>query len=429
VVIDGLRADVAATLPFLSRLADAGGRAATWDDPPTYSAAQYVALLAGVPPRDSGVRTNETLRPAGVDDIARRARAAGQHTAVVSTCVDWWRRLFPESFESAHVVPASGVVSAVGRLEMRGGLLVVHLCGVDEAGHAHGARSPEYTTAAAAADRLTAALADEWGWPRANVVVTADHGHRDRGGHGGEEPEVRASFVVAAGPDVQAGARLDRARSVDIAPTVAALLDVAPPAAASGRTLVDLLHVPAARRAELVAADAERQIRVAVAVAAARAHVAASERRARLVRAMAVAFLAALLVARLRPPLRAFARGLIALAATAATFIWLFGPLSFSAARRGFVWVAALSAIAFIATGLALGFGARRREGPSGAVGTVAALALPALAAFVWAGMFAPRLDCEPAWLAVGPAWAYTVLAAACGAAGAQVLMSPMIKS
>ena len=142
VVIDGLRADVAAPLPFLSRLGDEGARAATWDDPPTYSAAQYVALLAGVPPRDSGVRTNETLRAAGVDDVARRARAAGLHTAVVSTCVDWWGRLFPESFESADVVAPAGVVAEVARRRPLGGLFVVHLCDVDNAGHAHGARSP-----------------------------------------------------------------------------------------------------------------------------------------------------------------------------------------------------------------------------------------------------------------------------------------------
>ena len=423
VVIDGLRADVAGALPFLSRLADAGGRASTWDDPPTYSAAQYVALLAGVPPRDSGVRTNETLRAAGVDDVARRARAAGLHTAVVSTCVDWWRHLFPESFESADVVASPGVVSEVTRLRTRGGLLVVHLCDVDDAGHAHGARSPEYAAAAAATNRITATLADAWGWPRADVVVTADHGHRDRGGHGGDEPEVRASFVVAAGPDVQPGARVDGARSVNLAPTLAALLDVAPPGAASGRTLVEFLRIPPARREALVAADAERRMRVSVPVAAARARVASAERRARIIRAIAVAFLAALLFARLRPPPRAFARGLVSLAATTATFIWLFGPPSFSAARRGFVWVAALAAIAFVASAIALGLGARRREGLAATIATVAALGLPALAAFVWAGMFATRLDCEPAWLAAGPAWAYTILAAACGAAAARCLL------
>ena len=424
IVIDGLRADVAGTLPFLSRLGDAGARAATWDDPPTYSAAQYVALLAGVPPRDSGVRTNETLRAAGVDDVARQARAAGLHTAVVSTCVDWWGRLFPESFESADVVAPAGVVAEVARRRPLGGLFVVHLCDVDNAGHAHGARSPAYTAAAVAADRLSAALADAWGWPDADVVVTADHGHRDRGGHGGEEPEVRASFVVAAGPHIQRGARVDGARSVDLAPTLAALLDVAAPLAASGRALVDLLEVPPARREALVAADAERQARVSAVVTAARARLAAAQRRARIIRAIAVALLLALAVARLRQEARAFAHGLIALAATAGTFSWLFGPISFSAARRGFVWVAALSAIAFAATAFALGLGARRREGLSGTVATVTALALPALAAFVWVGVFATRLDCEPAWLAAGPAWAYTILAAACGAAGMRCLIA-----
>jgi hypothetical protein len=171
------------------------------------------------------------------------------------------------------------------------------------------------------------------------------------------------------------------------------------------------LRVPAAQREALVAADTERQAHVSAAVAAGRARAEAVERRARLIRAIAVILLSALLVARLRLPLRAFSRGLFALAATTATFIWLFGPPSFSAARRAYVWVAALSAIAFIATGLALGFGARRREGALGAVATVAALALPAFAALIWAGMFAPRLDCEPAWLAVGPACAHTILA------------------
>ena len=67
-----------------------------------------------------------------------------------------------------------------------------------------------------------------------------------------------------------------------------------------------------------------------------------------------------------------------------------------------------------VATALALVLGVRRREGVRAAVATVAALALPALAAFVHAGLFAPRLACEPGWLAVGPAWAYTIAAAAC---------------
>src|SRR5262249_52942764 len=220
--------------------------------------------------------------------------------------------------------------------------------------------------------------------------------------------------------DVPPGARVDAARSGDAAPTLAALLGVASPGAATGRRLVELLRVPPARREALVAADAERIPRVSAATATARAAVVAAQRRVRIVRAIAVAILAALLIARLRPPPRAFGRGLIALAATAAAFTLLFGPPSLSAARKSVLWVAALAAIAFAATAAALWLGARRRERLPSAVATVAALALPAIAAFVYAGLFARRLECEPAWLAAGPAWAYAVLAGACGAGAAR---------
>jgi hypothetical protein len=198
---------------------------------------------------------------------------------------------------------------------------------------------------------------------------------------------------------------------------------VAPPQAATGRTLVDLLRVSPARREALTAADTARITRVSEATATARAAAAAAQRRVRIVRAIAVAILAALLIARLRPPLRAFGRGLIALAATAAVFTSLFGPPSLSAARKSFLWVAALAAIASAATAAALWLGARRREGLPSAIATIAALALPAVAAFVYAGMFTSRLECEPGWVAAGPAWAYAILAGACGAGAARCFL------
>lgn len=417
VVIDGLRADMADRLPFLAALARTGSRARLWAEEPTYSTAQYVALLAGVPPRDSGVRTNETIRPAGVDDVARRARAAGRVTAVMSTCVDWWQRLFPVSFNEARVVPTAGVLAAAERLAAHADFVVVHLCEVDEAGHAGGARSPRYQEAAREADQLTAALARMWGGPGANVLVTADHGHRDRGGHGGGEPEVSASFLFAAGPGVVTGADVRTARSVDLAPTLAALLGVAAPAAASGSTLVDVLHLTPAERAATMAADDERRARVAVATARGRQVWGQTEARARLLRsipALAVVMFLAWL-ARRHP--HALLRGLFALGLAAAAFAIGFGSVSFSAARRGIVWGVAIAALAFIFAALALAVGLLRREGPLGAVAVAAGFAPPALAAFVHSGLFAPRFTCEPAWVAAAPPFAYAALAAACAAA------------
>ena len=40
--------------------------------------------------------------------------------------------------------------------------------------------------------------------PWTTVVVT-DHGHLDRGGHGGREPEVATAWAAAAGPGIGPG--------------------------------------------------------------------------------------------------------------------------------------------------------------------------------------------------------------------------------
>ncbi|HET6147032.1 MAG TPA: alkaline phosphatase family protein [Polyangia bacterium] len=428
VVIDGLRADLARSLPFLDELGRTGVRVRLRADPPTYSAAQYVAMLTGVPPRDSGVRTNEGIRAAGIDDVARRVREAGGRAAVLSTEVDWWARLFPGSFDDARVIPAARIVVEAQRLAPpHADLLVVHLCDVDTAGHRFGAAAPQYLEAARAADRLTAALARGWGWPRANVVVTADHGHRKRGGHGGDELDVSESFLVAAGPGVEPGAQAEGARSVDLAPTLAAWLGVAPPAQASGRALVALLHAAPQVRATLAADDDRRRARVSAATAQARAAAREVQARGRWLRVVpAGAGLAAMVWLALRR-WRAFLRGLLGMGAAIGLFGLIFGPVSFSAARKAIVWGAGIALLSFAAASIALVARGRRRAGdperrPShddgpGAAAVVAGFAPPALAAFVHSGLFTSRLDCEPGWVAAGPAFAYLTLAAACVAA------------
>jgi hypothetical protein len=420
VVIDGLRADVAEKLPFLGELRAAGAHAQLWADPPTYSAAQYVALLTGVPPVDSGVRSNETLRPAGVDDVARRARAAGLRTAVISTCVDWWGRLFPESFDDARVVAEAELLAEAARLGSSPVFLVVHVCPVDDAGHAAGARSPQYAAAAVEADGLAAALALAPAWAGANVVVTSDHGHRDHGGHGGDEPEVRASFLVAAGPGVARGARVADARSVDMAPTLAAWLAVPSPAAAVGRTLVELLSAPPAAARALAAADRQRWARVG----AARVPDPPPSLPWQLARAAGVLVALAALAACARRHPRALARGALVSAVIFAAFWLSFGAPSFSAARRGGLWVYALATIAFVATTLVLAWGARRGQPAAAVLATLAIPVFPALITVAREGLFAPRVACAPAWLAVGPAFAYTVAAAACAAAAVPMWLS-----
>ncbi|WP_369199720.1 alkaline phosphatase family protein [Streptomyces sp. PU-14G] len=116
--------------------------------------------------------------------------------------------------------------------------LFLQLDNIDHAGHSSGGASQEYLDAIAGADaqvgRVLAAVearptyADE-DWL---IMVTADHGHTDAGGHGGSDPNERATFVLATGAGIEAGTTREDVRLVDVAATALAHLGI--PARAEG---------------------------------------------------------------------------------------------------------------------------------------------------------------------------------------------------
>ena len=233
---------------------------------------------------------------------------------------------------------------------------------------------------------------------------------------------MRRSFFVAGGPAIAARARGDGMRMIDVAPTLAAMLGVAAPASAQGRAWLDALALPAPARAALAAADDARGGHATAAAAAARAPLRSAEQRARLLRlAGCVAVLAAvaLAVRRARHAARlGLACGAAALTLTAAAFAVRFGAPSFSADRTSerLAYATALIAAAACAVAFAPAFVAivRRRlsaaHAAAAALGATAGAAPAAMVAFVIAGASAPRLACEPGWLAALPLVAYVAL-------------------
>src|SRR3954451_12189901 len=93
VVIDGLRLDRSYELPFLDDLRRRGVDSEATSHYPTWSRPNYVSILAGVPPRASGVRTNHHATPVQLDTLMDRARAAGLRVAT-ATDYDVLPRLF-----------------------------------------------------------------------------------------------------------------------------------------------------------------------------------------------------------------------------------------------------------------------------------------------------------------------------------------------
>ncbi|WP_245746567.1 alkaline phosphatase family protein [Nocardia altamirensis] len=126
---------------------------------------------------------------------------------------------------------ATAVVGAITKFAPD--LLFTHLDQVDHAGHSDGAASKAYLDAVTRIDeqvgRIVAAVdarakanpAENW-----TILVTADHGHTPKGGHGGQSADETTNFVIGRGADFAAGTTTSRYTLVDVTPTVVELLRV-----------------------------------------------------------------------------------------------------------------------------------------------------------------------------------------------------------
>ncbi|MEV0292494.1 alkaline phosphatase family protein [Nocardia sp. NPDC050710] len=139
---------------------------------------------------------------------------------------------------------AAAVVTAITKFAPD--FLFTHLDQVDHAGHfGGGARSGKYLDAitrvdelvgrivAAVAARAAAEPGESW-----TILVTTDHGHTPKGGHGGQSADETATFVIARGPDFPAGVTTTRFCLADITPTVLALLGAPADPAADGSSMI-----------------------------------------------------------------------------------------------------------------------------------------------------------------------------------------------
>lgn len=253
-----------AQAPNLLRLSGAGLLSRSSIAPHiTISGPSWATVLTGVWDRKHGITNNEfTAEPfARYPTVFTRLEGA-RPTAKTQSIATWDRiaTMTGSGSPRADVVvstapvpddpdesrtdaaTADAVVAAIGRFAPD--LLFTHLDQVDHAGHDAGAASRAYLDAVTRVDvlvgRIVAAVdaraaahpAERW-----TVLVTADHGHTPRGGHGGQSADETTNFVIARGPDFPPGATSTRATLVDITPTVLDLLDVAPAADLDGRSL------------------------------------------------------------------------------------------------------------------------------------------------------------------------------------------------
>jgi hypothetical protein len=253
VLVDGLGAELADALPEMSRLCATGLDVRVDNGFPTVSLPVQHVLWTGRAQMTSGVMYRiPRLTAPPVDAlplrIAGSVAVAESHREIVHS-FGFTRAEPPIDADDieAHgsVWREQGFAIEAGSAVMSDAPLVfVHVLRVDEAGHAAGASSIAYREAALWADALLGVLhaAD----PRARWFLLSDHGHRDRGGHGGSEPEIRIVRGCMLGPGIAADDRRgdDPVHLVDLHREITDALGVGPAPGAIGRPLSFALAHP-----------------------------------------------------------------------------------------------------------------------------------------------------------------------------------------
>lgn len=201
VVVDGLRADAALRMRATAWMQEHGTCRRTDVGTLTMSRPVYALLSSGVEPARSGVRGNDQHTPAPVESIWQVARRAGLRVTARSPLA-WWRELFPDGFDDDRLLEGSTTVIPDSPHGL-GDLALIHPVSVDDAGHDHGGASSQYGEAVLRVDAELLPLLEGMDATRDTLIMTADHGHTDRGGHGSGAPELRNVLTCAAGLGVR----------------------------------------------------------------------------------------------------------------------------------------------------------------------------------------------------------------------------------
>jgi len=134
-------------------------------------------------------------------------------------------------------------------------LVLIHLDQVDYAGHHEGGPIDErWNDAARRCDDHLREITAGLDFSQDTLLVVSDHGHIDRGGHGGQDAVALLEPFVLVGAGVKPG-QYEDVYMVDVAPTLSVLLGFNLPASTQGRALTDMLLLSAEQLAAIQSAD------------------------------------------------------------------------------------------------------------------------------------------------------------------------------
>jgi len=239
VVVDGLRVDAFNKMKYVSSLKEKGAYFVLKTGQPSLSYPTWATIATGAWQDMTGVTTNWFEGPVKLDSIFSLATENGMTSYIVGS--EGWDKLFGNAAtevyarewkDAYYTFDEQTLDKALEYLKKNPNLLLVHFVDTDEAGHDFGGASPEYQKYADHIDTLIEKLHRNMS-EDSILIVTADHGQIDRGGHGGWEDIVTNVPLVMVGKGIEQG-DFGKAEQTDIAPTVTNLLGLPDPHMSKG---------------------------------------------------------------------------------------------------------------------------------------------------------------------------------------------------
>lgn len=236
-----------ANAPTLKSLMAAGLTApsALYANPlaPTSSGPGWSTLITGVWPDKHKVVNNDFTGHdlAAYPDFLTRIEAAKPHlrTYAVASWNPITDVIFSAKVDARVSTPSAEYdagTTARAVAEVRSGnpdAVFVQLDNIDHAGHDSGAASQAYLDAIHGADaqvgQIVAAIKSRatYGDEDWLIMITADHGHTDAGGHGGSSWPERQTFMIATGGTLTPGSVRHDVRMPDVAASALAHIGIA----------------------------------------------------------------------------------------------------------------------------------------------------------------------------------------------------------
>ncbi|KAI9091717.1 hypothetical protein DFS34DRAFT_320314 [Phlyctochytrium arcticum] len=270
VILDGMRGDrLHVNDGFRELLSDPGIKTDTLVAPmtvqlPSMSVPNWLTFLTGSPPWMTGVIGNAAVQLSSFESLFSVAFTSNRTTGLTGSSwlgdlVENYLDLTATGVNDASFAYQQGIansefadskrasaINQVIKRRMEHDFYLAHFSDIDERGHHSGVtlqynKQDSYNRAVSEKSKIVKNLFDSVD-NKTVVMIVADHGHVDSGGHGGVNPLLTETFMITymKGSGLGSVQVPNGINSVDVAPTVSAILGLPIPANSIGKIVGDV---------------------------------------------------------------------------------------------------------------------------------------------------------------------------------------------